>query len=83
MCSWITAVLTSAFCWGAADTIFDVILPSEEHDATLPNQDVHKPPPNQHLTHSQTMFLCAATTYLIVSSTTLFKIVLYMLFIDF
>lgn len=30
MCNWIIAVFTSAFSWGIADTIFDVILPSED-----------------------------------------------------
>ena len=26
--SWISAVITSAFCWASADTAFDVILES-------------------------------------------------------
>ena len=37
MCSWITAVFISAVSWGAADIVFDVILPSE-HDLPHTNK---------------------------------------------
>lgn len=29
MCGWVQAVLISALSWGAADTVFDVILDAE------------------------------------------------------
>ena len=58
MCSWITAVFISAVSWGAADIVFDVILPSE-HDLPHTNKSTT-------LSHAQTMLLCALTTYMIV-----------------
>jgi hypothetical protein len=58
--NWIPAVCTSAFCWASADTTFDVIL---DNETELPSKEGKQ---NNHLTHSQTMLLCALTTYLIV-----------------
>ncbi|CAD8208295.1 unnamed protein product [Paramecium pentaurelia] len=61
--SWISAVIASAFCWATADTAFDVILDSQESDLPQKKQQL---PQNIHLTHSQTMLLCALTTYIII-----------------
>ncbi|CAK66395.1 unnamed protein product (macronuclear) [Paramecium tetraurelia] len=62
--SWIGAVVASAFCWASADITFDVILDSKESD--LPQKKQLLPQTTTHLTHSQTMLLCALTTYIII-----------------
>lgn len=63
MCGWIYAVFTSAFCWATADTLFDVILPSKTTALPTSTKLI------DHLTHAQTMLLCAITTYIIVLNT--------------
>lgn len=42
MCNWITAVCISAFSWGTADTIFDVIINNEDESNSLPSKDIKK-----------------------------------------
>lgn len=44
MCGWVKAVLTSALCWGGADTLFDVIVDahSEVDESNLPIKEKQK-----------------------------------------